>query len=115
MPRRLNEDDLDILRKLAPELEALICSGSGVEYRSILPPLANHISRDLIDFAGRLDRLSSDELSYLCRMILEGKESLGCLEIEYAQAFFQLVGSKVSADLAAQVEEAYESEGECYL
>lgn len=113
MPRELDEKDLEILKKVAPELEKLICSGSGVEYRSILPPLANHISRDELDFENRLAKLSIKELQYLCDLALDGRESLGCLEPEYAEVFFNMVSDKISSDLAKKVREIYEAGEGC--
>jgi hypothetical protein len=113
MPRKLNDYDLEILKKLAPELEKLICSGSGVEYRSLLPPVANHISRDEVDFGNRLSKLSQKELTYISDLALSGGESLGCLEPEYAAVFFEMVSDKLSSDMGAKLQEAYEKGEGC--
>lgn len=115
MARELDEKDLEILKKLAPELESLICSGSGVEFQSILPPLANHIAMGGQDFVERLRRLSEEEMRYLSERILDGSESLGCLEPEYAELFFQVLGMRLSEEAADKVREAYESGGVCDL
>jgi len=113
MPRELDDRDLEILRKVAPELEKLICSGSGVEYRSILPPVANHFSRDELDFENRLARLSLNELQYISDLALDGRESMGCLEPEYAEVFFNMVSDKLSADTAKKIREVYEAGEGC--
>ncbi|OPY44493.1 MAG: hypothetical protein A4E47_01533 [Methanosaeta sp. PtaU1.Bin028] len=115
MPRELDEDDLKILGKLAPELEHLICSGSGVEYRSILPPVANHFSYDDADFATRLERLTPEELKHIARLIPDGRESLGCLEPESAEIFFQILERKVGEREAQEARQAYQNGGECYI
>jgi len=59
MGRDLDEKDLQILKKLAPELEGLLKQGISIEYRNILPPVANHHSQDERDFEARLKRLSA--------------------------------------------------------
>jgi hypothetical protein len=58
MARILSEMDIGILKMVAPECEGYLCSGSGVNYRSILPPLANHYSKDADDFLRRIKMLS---------------------------------------------------------
>jgi len=113
MARDLDEMDLQILKKLAPELEDLLKQGIDVEYRNILPPVANHHSRDELDFEARLKRLSAEEMRYLVDLVLEGTESTGCLYPEFAEAFFTVAGQRLSGEVADQLREAYESDGEC--
>jgi hypothetical protein len=113
MARELNTKDIEIMRKLAPELEDVICRGSGLEYRSILPPTANHFATDDLDFAQRLDRLTKDELMYLMEMIKDGRESLGCLQEESAEVFIAVVQNNLSREDAALAREIYEAEGGC--
>lgn len=115
MPRELSPRDLDILRKLAPELESVICSGSGVEFRSILPPVSNHFAMDEEDLAERLERLSADDLSYISDLIADGSESLGCLGPEAAEVFFEILERKLSRNDAQRARTIYETGGECYL
>jgi len=98
MARDLDEMDLQILKKLAPELEDLLKQGIDVEYRNILPPVANHHSRDELDFEARLKRLSAEEMR---------------LYPEFAEAFFTVAGQRLSGEVADQLREAYESDGEC--
>ncbi len=72
MGRDLNERDLQILKKLVPELEELQSQGIEIEYMNILPPVANHHSRDVPDFEQRLKKLSVEDMRYLADLILEG-------------------------------------------
>ncbi len=113
MARDLDEKDLQILKKLVPELEDLLQQGIDIEYGNILPPVANHHSRDERDFETRLKRLSAEEVRYLADLILEGTEDTGCLNPEFAEVFFTLAGQKLSGEVADQLRDAYGSEGEC--
>ncbi len=113
MGRDLNEQDLQILKKLVPELEELQSQGIDIEYMNILPPVANHHSRDVPDFEQRLKKLSAEDMRYLMNLILEGRESLCCLEPHFAEVFFTVAGQRLSSDVADRLREAYESGGEC--
>jgi hypothetical protein len=109
MARELSEKDKEILMKLVPELDDLLKHGIDLEYRNILPPVANHHSRDEKDFEERLKRLSAEDMRYLADLVLEGSESLGCLYPEFAEAFFTTAGKRLSSEVADQLREAYES------
>lgn len=109
MARELNEKDREILLKLVPELDDMLKQGIDLEYMNILPPVANHHSRDEKDFEERLKRLSAEEMRYLADLVFEGTESLGCLYPEYAEAFFTTAGKRLSSEVADQLREAYES------
>ena len=61
MPRELDEKDIAILKKLAPECGDLTCSGSGHMFHSILPPVSNHFAEDNNDFI----ELHADGLPFL--------------------------------------------------
>ena len=100
MARTLNDRDRDILARLAPETEDLFCTGSEHEYRSILPPLANHISSTPEDFIHRLSNLSDDDISYLIVAIENGQESLCCLNPEYSDAFLAFVEERQGSTVA---------------
>jgi hypothetical protein len=113
MPRELNEKDLAILKKLAPECGDFTCSGSGHMFHSILPPVSNHFAEDNNDFVQRISRLSDDELSYIIEMILKGEESTGCLPVEDVEALIRLIHDRISAETAQKVMAAYEGSGEC--
>ncbi|NYT02976.1 MAG: hypothetical protein GKC10_09525 [Methanosarcinales archaeon] len=111
MARELNRRDVEILGKLAPELQELICQGSGLEFRSILPPVSNHFARDDLDLAKRLERLSVEELQYISALVEDGSESLGCLAPEAAEVFFQVLRNKISPEAAERARVAYELGG----
>jgi len=112
MARILSERDIGILKKLAPEVEDLICAGSGVEYRSILPPVSRHYAEDEADFAARLERLDAEDLHYLVGAIEDGSESLGCMPSEDIESFAAIVAAKLSEKDAKRVIAAYEA-GPC--
>jgi hypothetical protein len=113
MARELDDRDRQILMKLVPELEELISKGIEIEYRNILPPVANHHSRNEKDFEERLKRLSVEDTKYLADLVLEGTESTSCLYPEYAEAFFTVAGKRLSSEVADKLREAYETGGEC--
>ncbi len=113
MARDLNERDIEILRKLAPELEEMERHGMVIEYMNILPPVANHHSRGLADFEQRLKKLSIDDMKYLADLIFSGKEGLSCLEPDYAEVFSTIAGQRLSDEVADRIREAYESAEGC--
>jgi DNA modification methylase len=101
--RKLNQKDIDILAKLAPEMR------QPVHYRSILPPLSMHYATDEEDFRDRLDRLSSDDLQYLANRILDGSECLLCVSPEFARVFVDALEEKVPGEAAGRIRELYKS------
>lgn len=113
MARDLSEKDIAILVKLAPECSDLTCSGSGLPFHAILPPVSNHFAENAEDFAERIGRLSNEELTYIAEKILAGEEGLGCVAVEDAEAFVKLVHDRISPEMARKVIAAYESGGEC--
>lgn len=114
MARELSDRDKNILKKLVPEFEDLQIQGIDIEYMNILPPVANHHSKDERDFEERLNRLSAEDIKYISDLILDGRESLSCLYPEFANVFFTVAGKKLSSAVADQLREAYESdEGSC--
>lgn len=115
MARILSEKDIDVLKKLAPECEGLICVGSGVPYRSILPPLANHYSKNAEDFRKRLEQASGEDLAYLCELILDGEESLGCVPPDYVAIFLKIAEKILGEKSAAAIKEKYETNHECQV
>lgn len=112
MARLLSETDIGILKTVAPECEGYLCSGSGMAYRSILPPLANHYAKDAQDFLRRIKLLSRYDLEYLVRLILSGEESLGCVPFEYIELFIENVSERLGEEMAAQVRNSYNN-SEC--
>ncbi len=113
MARQLDEKDIKILRILAPECEEMICSGSGVEFRSILPPVANHYSRSEEDFKKRLLRLTDGDLRYLVGKIKEGEESVACVPPEYADILIGEISIREGKDVANEILNIYETADEC--
>ena len=113
MPRELSDQDLEILKKLAPECTDLVCGGSGFRFRSLLPPLANHFSTDASNFKERLERLSDRELEYLLSLIRDGTESLGCVPPDYLNGFVDLMRIRLGLPAAAEIVEIYENSAQC--
>ena len=113
MPRELDEKDIAILKKLAPECGDLTCSGSGHMFHSILPPVSNHFSEDSEDFIRRIRLLSTEELTYITGLIEKGEESLGCLPVEDVEALVHHVHDTISPEAAKSVISAYESGYSC--
>jgi hypothetical protein len=107
MPRELDEKDIALLKKLAPELKEILCEHSQMPFRSILPPLSNHFSKDVKDFVRRLQNLNDEELAYLVDMVMEGLESLACVPPEYAEAFISLVSERISVGVAEKIAALY--------
>ena len=113
MARDLNEKDLMILKKLVPELKELESQGIEIEYMNILPPVANHHSRDVLEFEQRLKKLTVEDMRYLAGLVLEGTENTGCLYPEFAEVFFTVAGQRLSSSVADQLRESYESGEGC--
>lgn len=113
MPRELDEKDIAILKKLAPECGDLTCSGSGQMFHSILPPVSNHFAEDSNDFINRINRLSDEELAYVTEMIRKGEESMGCMPVEDVEALVKIIHDRLSPDLAGNVISVYESGEGC--
>jgi hypothetical protein len=107
--RKLKGKDLEILKKLVPEVEEKLRSGSGIEYHSILPPVSMHYAVDEEDFEERLKRLSGEDLTYLVDRILDESECLLCISTEYAKIFVDVLAEKVSKETSERIKEMYES------
>ena len=107
MPRELDEKDIALLKKLAPELKEILCEHSQMPYKSILPPLANHFSKEVKDFERRLQNLTNDELAYLVDLVIKGSESLACVPPDHAEIFISLVEERISPKVAEKVVALY--------
>jgi len=112
MARKLVSLDLQILKKLAPELTDNTCGHAGWEFRSVLPPLSQHVSNSQSDFRERLLRLSDDELNYLVNLIFEGMESLHCVRNEHVDALVEVVGTRISKVKATELLQLYKFAGD---
>ncbi len=112
MARKLTRYDLQILKKLAPELVDTACAHSGHEFRSVLPPVSQHFSRSAADFRERLVKLSDGELDHIVALIFEGMESLHCVKKEHVDALVEVVGMRLSKVKAAELLELYKFAGD---
>jgi hypothetical protein len=115
MPRELSDRDRELLKRLAPECADEVCSGSGHAFLSILPPVANHYSRDAEDFSERLGRISDDDLGYLVDLILDGRESLGCVPPDFIEVFLMRVAERLGNRRAEAIVLHYNDEGGCEI
>jgi hypothetical protein len=113
MARVLTERDIEILQKLAPECGEMTCGGSGHAFQSILPPVSNHFAESAEDFEERLGRLDNADLQWLVDRILDGSESLGCIQEEDIEAFVKRVRSAVSEETGEAVLAHYLAAGSC--
>ncbi len=112
MSRKLSRDDLLILRKLAPELADPTCGHAGHDFRSVLPPVSQHVSPSSEDFRGRLMKLTDEELNYLVSLIFDGMESLHCVKKEHADALVDVVSKRISKVKATELLELYKFVGD---
>ncbi|VVB86720.1 Uncharacterised protein [uncultured archaeon] len=112
MARKLNSQDLLLLKKLAPELVDHTCEHAGHEFRSVLPPVSQHLSISSRDFALRLAKLSDEELDYLVNLIFEGMESLHCVRKEHVDALVDVIGTRISKVKATELLELYKFVGD---
>ncbi|WP_042706530.1 hypothetical protein [Methanomicrobium mobile] len=109
MARELSERDLQILRTLAPENEQELCPSANVKFKSILPPLCNHIAESTEDFDRRLSNLSREDWEYLTQLIVSGEESICCLSEEAKDIVIRHI-AEFSEDDAAMVGRIFELE-----
>ena len=113
MARILSKEDIEVLTTLAPECRDLACANSGAQFRSILPPVANHFVRDAEDFRLRLASLPEARFRYLVERILDGSESLGCLPPEYATILMTAIAERYSRDSARMAMRIYAASESC--
>jgi len=112
MARKLTQADMQILKKLVPELTDISCTHSGLEFRSVLPPVSQHFSTSKNDFRERLVKLSDEELDYLVALIFEGMESLHCVKKEHVDTLVEVVGMRISKVKADELLELYTFAGD---
>jgi hypothetical protein len=113
MARMLSQRDLEILKKLAPEVNDPLCPGSGHDFFSILPPVSNHFATSDADFLDRLERLSGEDLAYLAELILGGAESVGCMHPEHVVLLADQVARRLSMQTADSIIALYVSGNSC--
>ena len=115
MARELTERDIEIFRKLAPECGEAACGGSGHAFQSILPPISNHFAESAEDFEERLTRLDAADVQWLVDRILDGTESLACVQEEDIDAFVKMVRSNISDETGEAVFAHYLASGACEI
>lgn len=108
MARKLSPRDIEVLKTVAPECRGLECAGSNAPYKSILPPLSNHLAKDENDFKNRISSLKDSDLDYLLSLIKTGEESLGCVPPHYMQLFLELIDERFGTEKAGEIAEIYE-------
>ena len=110
MGRELDKKDVDVIKKLVPEISSFVESGRmEIEYMNILPPVANHYSRSADDFDKRLRNLSPEDVRYLVDKITDGSESVSRLSLDYAEVFFTYVGRSLNEEVAGKLRGIYET------
>lgn len=112
MVRILTKRDLILLAVMAPEFSGEACQGSGVAYKSLLPPVANHYSTSAKDFMERISRLSPDDFKYLTDLMLSGEESLHCLAPDYFDIIEARIRTESGDDVARKIGGRYAMECE---
>jgi hypothetical protein len=108
----LDERDIDLLTIMAPEFSGESCRGSGVAYKSLLPPVANHYASSAIDFKERISRLSKEEFKYLTELMLSGEESLHCLSPDYFSFIEERIREESGEDIARKIGARYAMDSE---
>ncbi len=112
MVRVLTEQDIKLLSIMAPEFSGEACRGSGVAYKSLLPPVANHYSHNAEDFSERISRLSAKDFTYLTDLMLSGEESLHCLPPDYFTILEERIKVVAGSDTARKIGARYAMECE---
>lgn len=103
MSRLLSERDISLLKVLAPEFSGESCSGSGMPYRSLLPPVANHYAQNASDFRRRIELLKKEELMYLVDLVFTGEESLHCIPPDFFHELEERIREALGENIAKQL------------
>jgi len=93
MARKLTSRDMELLRKMVPELDI---DNFPPAFRSILPPVSKRFSSSKQELKSRLDTLSTTDLEYLVDLIFQGDECLTCLTDEYLDILLDKIRDKIS-------------------
>ncbi|MDD1728532.1 MAG: hypothetical protein LUQ50_05630 [Methanospirillum sp.] len=112
MVRVLTEQDIKLLSIMAPEFSGEVCRGSGIAFKSLLPPVANHYSHNADDFFERISRLSTTDFSYLIDLMQSGEESLHCLPPDYFAILEERIKAVAGPDTARKIGARYAMECE---
>ena len=101
--RKLNQKDMEILSKLAPEIIP------PVHYRSILPPVSMHHALDKEDFQDRVNRLDAQDLGYLRTASWMVPNACSASRPEFVGIFLDVLEDKLSGEKAKKIREQYKS------
>ena len=114
MARELNEKDITILKKLAPECGDLTCGGIGTPVPCDPAPGLQPFCRECRGFY-RADRANFPMKSWPTspKRSSTGEEGLGCVEVEDAEALVKIIHDRISPEMAKKVIAAYESGADC--
>ncbi|HIH44604.1 MAG TPA: hypothetical protein HA257_05890 [Candidatus Methanoperedenaceae archaeon] len=92
--RKLTQKDIDIFKKLVPELGDIV-SPEGHPFPFILRPVSHRFVQSSEDFGERLRRLSKDDMDYLVGLVLRGDEDVQDLSEGDLDEFMAVVREKV--------------------
>lgn len=95
MAREFTDRDIEILNKLAPELEGNIQSPQGHQYLFILRPVSHRVAKSSEDFKERLLGLSDEELEYLVDLALKAQEDIRGLAEDDMYVFLEVIEMKI--------------------
>lgn len=112
MARELSDRDIRLLTIMAPEYSGEACKGSGVQYRSLLPPIANHYATGYQDFSERINRLNQEDFAYLIDLMLSGQESLHCLQPDFYAILEKRIKEEAGAEMVRKIGARYALECE---
>jgi len=107
MARTLSLRDIELLKQMAPEFAGEECSITNAPYKSLLTPISRHYATDADDFIMRVEKLSLEDLQYLCDIIISGEESLHCMPPECFISFVKYVKKSFGGMIAAKVTATY--------
>jgi len=93
MLRDLGSREIEILRKLAPELGDSLGPAPGHAFKFILLPVSHRIAS------------SSEDFEYLVGLVLEGKEDIRSLAEGDLEAFLGVVNKRLSAEKTREIRE----------
>ncbi|WP_219968485.1 hypothetical protein ACKUB1_10115 [Methanospirillum stamsii] len=91
MSRLLSERDISLLKVLAPEFSGESCSGSGMPYHSLLPPVANHYAQNASDFRRRIELLKKKNSCILLIWFLQERRAF----IVFLHIFFHELEERI--------------------
>ncbi|MDW7727415.1 MAG: hypothetical protein SCH70_09980 [Candidatus Methanoperedens sp.] len=101
--KELTDLDKTILAKLAPEFEGSTGPAPGHDYQFILLPVSHKLAESPEDFAARINRLTDDELEYLCELILKGEEDVRSLSEGDFDEMLKVIENRLSKEKAEEL------------